>query len=119
MDVPEIRDRENLEAWLKTRSQQECVVIAHRAAMRVAPLWIDNPSFIPATRNRIVTEIVFLRPMLISGVGAFGFTPEIKNAARIAANAASSAYDNNGDKAVDVTADDHLKRCPDCRTNVS
>ena len=83
MDVPQIKDREHLEAWLKTRSREECIAIAHRAAMRVAPLWIGWIKFSAGERNSSSTEVVFFSPLLISGVAAFSATPEIKSAVRI------------------------------------
>ena len=33
-----ITDRDLLEAWLKTRSRQDCMIVAHRAALRVLPI---------------------------------------------------------------------------------
>jgi len=83
---------------LRDRSTKDAVVIAHRAAMRVAPLYWD------ATRGDNLkdklTELGVLRACLISGVSGTRPTPEIWIAADAVvgdvgfteANAAASVY---------------------------
>lgn len=44
MDAEAIRDEGTLRAWLERRDRSGSVAIAHRCAMRVAPLWVENIS---------------------------------------------------------------------------
>ena len=91
MDVPQIKDREHLEAWLKTRSREECIAIAHRAAMRVAPLWIGEVHFSEAFRSKFWTPVVFLRAGLVSGVAPSTKLSKIEEAATAAAATSARA----------------------------
>lgn len=62
-NAADIHDQLSLEAWLETRSQEEAVWIAMRAAARVLPVWwdyalkSDDPDF---------TGLAMLRPLLVS-----------------------------------------------------
>jgi hypothetical protein len=42
MDPSDIRDEASLKAWLKTQTREVALTIAHRAAMRVAPVYWRN-----------------------------------------------------------------------------
>jgi len=87
VDISDIGDRDSLRAWLNERPealrQKEAVTIAHRAAMRVLPIYSEA-----ASHKADLTEIPILRANLISGVAGKMPTPEIKRAAYAAAQAA-------------------------------
>lgn len=85
-DEIQIKDKKSLKAWLKVRPREESVVLAHRAAMRVAPVWIDAVAT-ERLRKRDLTSTPLLRLNLISGVAAKAPTPEISACA-----AASSGF---------------------------
>lgn len=85
--LPEIRDRESLEAWLKTRPREDAVTIAHRAAMRVAPLWVAAMGH-DAVLKADVTGVTILRLLLSSGVASKMPSPRV-SAAALAADAAA------------------------------
>ncbi|MCA3485935.1 MAG: hypothetical protein IOD05_01225 [Rhodobacter sp.] len=88
--VADIKDRETLEAWLKGRSRVDAVCIAHRAAMRVAPLfWIRLGA--KWARKRDFTPLVTLRPLLTSGVTRKYPNSKVRRAAD-RATAQSAAY---------------------------
>ena len=91
MDVPQIKDREHLEAWLKTRSREECIAIAHRAAMRVAPLWIGMVGSRYPSENYALTEVQFFRALLTSGCAAKKANREIESASLSTAKASDKA----------------------------
>jgi hypothetical protein len=91
MQPEEITDRDSLEAWLKTRSQEESVRIANRAAARVAPLWVDYTRTKAAERQEI-TSLIVLRPLIVSGVASAYPSPEIKIAAAATRRAYAAAY---------------------------
>lgn len=82
-DEIQFKDGESLEAWLKTRPREDSVIIAHRAAMRVAPIWFAAMAEEWA-RQRHLTAIPLLRLNLISGVAAKLPTPETRLATRAA-----------------------------------
>ena len=71
--VDEIKDRESLEAWLETQPKEVAVDIAHRAAMRVLPLYWDWVS-----RQDDLTTLPILRLSLTNGIAARSATPLIK-----------------------------------------
>jgi hypothetical protein len=72
----EIRDRETLEAWLTGRSREDALCIAHRAAMRVAPLFWGALGEDWARKGDL-TALVTLWPLLTSGVAHKLPTPEV------------------------------------------
>jgi hypothetical protein len=86
-EVKGIGDRETLEAWLKGRGREDAVCIAHRAAMRVAPLFWGRLGGDWA-RERDLTALVTLWPLLTSGVARKYPTPEVRDATAIAARVA-------------------------------
>ena len=90
MDVPQIRHREHLESWLKTRSREECIAIAHRAAMRVAPLWMGT---LPEPYNKMqpLSEVANFRALLTSGAASSRNKPEIVAASASAYKACASS----------------------------
>ena len=100
MNVSEIVDGKSLEAWLnslpqdteaeKAEAQRWAVQIAHRAAMRVLPVFWQW-SLTETARNVDLTAIPVLWPNLISGVAGTRPTPLIRVAARSTAAAARSA----------------------------
>ncbi|MCA3453721.1 MAG: hypothetical protein INF45_05330, partial [Rhodobacter sp.] len=74
--MADIKDWETLEAWLKGRSREDAVCIAHRAAMRMAPLyWISLDE--GWARERDLTAVATLWPLLTSGVAREYPTPEV------------------------------------------
>ncbi|MCE2739727.1 MAG: hypothetical protein LW703_15535, partial [Rhodobacter sp.] len=85
--MADIKDKETLEAWLTGRSREDAICIAHRAAMRVAPLfWIrlgENWA-----REGDLTALMSLRLLLISGV-ARKYPSPLVVATRAAARAAA------------------------------
>lgn len=93
VQASEIRDRETLEAWLNARPeavrQRDAVIMAHRAALRVLPLYLGNLDHTWARKNDL-TALPLLRVSLTSGAGAHAWNPapEVKEAARAAFAAA-------------------------------
>lgn len=105
MEVEEIRDGDSLRVWLEAPPKQTeadreqarrwAVAIAHRAAMRVLPIfWSGNIR--KAKRNEDLTELSVLRALLISGSAAVCSIPEIIAAAAAAAHAADTAAAAHG-----------------------
>ena len=66
MDVPQIKNRKNLAAWLIDRNPEEQVIVAYRAALRVSPLFLAY-SF--GSRQEVVSlsEGAFVRAFLRCG----------------------------------------------------
>ena len=94
MELEDTEERESLEAWLKGRSREDGVWIAHRAAMRVLPLcktWRRGTS----THSVFLTGLPILRALLVSEVGAEVPTLVVRRAAEHAASAASSFTEDN------------------------
>lgn len=89
-DEIQFKDEESLGAWLKTRPRADSVIVAHRAAMRGAPIW-SAAVVAEWARKRDLTAVPLLRLNLISGVAAKMPTPEIRFAAARAADAAGLA----------------------------
>lgn len=83
MEIDDIKDRESLEAWLKTRPREDVVAIAHRAALRVFPLFGREMGEQWAQRHNL-TALSVLRLNVISGVGAKNPSPKIRQAGRSA-----------------------------------
>ncbi|MGH1368738.1 MAG: hypothetical protein ACRBCL_08985 [Maritimibacter sp.] len=89
-----IKGIETLEAWLEDQPREVAQQIAARAALRVMPIWA---AFCQSERNkdRDLTPLITLRPILISSVAGKMPTDDIKAAAlaALAANAAANAAD--------------------------
>jgi hypothetical protein len=94
MNVDEIKDRKSLEAWLTARPgatrRSDSIIIAHRAALRVLPLWAGAMGQAWA-QNAGLTALPLLRASLTSGVAHKNRTAEVKQAAAAAAAAAGVA----------------------------
>jgi hypothetical protein len=82
-EVTGIQERETLEAWLKGRSGEDAVCIAHRAAMRVAPLLWSRLDEDWALKGSVTAPMI-LWPLLASGVARRYLTPEVRDVARAA-----------------------------------
>jgi hypothetical protein len=96
MQPEEIKDRETLKAWLKTRSHQECIWIAHRAAARVAPVWFEFAEGRMAT-SLVFTSLLVLRPLILSGTASNYLVPKIRDIAfSAAARVRAPASDASG-----------------------
>ncbi|MCA3435980.1 MAG: hypothetical protein INF48_01520 [Rhodobacter sp.] len=78
-----IKDKETLEAWLLDRSHEDAVCIAHRASMRLAPLFWSGLGQTWARKSG-VTALMSLWPLLTSGLARKSLTPEVKLAAAYA-----------------------------------
>ena len=92
MQPEEIKDCETLEAWLETRSREECIWVAHRAAARVAPLWFQSGKAEWAQKHAL-TSLLVLRPLIISGVASTYLIPAISIAVEAASASPSAASD--------------------------
>ncbi|MBN8292613.1 hypothetical protein JI664_11625 [Rhodobacter sp. NTK016B] len=98
MDASEIRDGESLRAWLESlpdrigeeEAQRWAVLIAHRAAMRVLPIYWRWQQ-VAKHNNRDANANEVLRVNLIGGVGGTYPTPPIRQAVAHAAHAAGPA----------------------------
>ena len=80
MKAEDINDQETLKVWLQNRPHEDAVWIAHRAAMRVLPVWAGLPPDI-LTRKGGMTDLPILRALLTSGVGCKYLTPQVRAAA--------------------------------------
>jgi hypothetical protein len=77
--VAEIKDRESLEVWLRGRSREDAICIAHRAAMRVAPLyWYWFRLGEDRAQNGDLTPLNTLWPLLTSGAARDHTSPEVE-----------------------------------------
>ncbi|MEI4231313.1 hypothetical protein [Roseovarius sp. D22-M7] len=98
VEIPDIKDRYSLEAWLEGQPPEVSVWIASRAAARALPVWWYAVLTERWARDRDLTALPALHNVSISSVAAVMPTDEIRfaaNAARAAAKAAravSSAY---------------------------
>lgn len=89
MDIEDIRDEETLDRWLKDRPREDAVAIAHRSALRVAPLWFRAMDDGWA-RKRDLTALPILRSNLTLGVARKIPTPKVSEALARAARAADA-----------------------------
>lgn len=107
--IADIDDLDPLEAWLRETDQplDACIALAHRAAMRVAPLvWVWAS---PVRPDTALTAIPIVRALLVSGLATPGAPPDVGaaalDAALAAADAVKAAYaDASGDAAADSVA---------------
>ena len=86
IEIEDIKDQGSLKRWLiewpqengkdEAQARAIAVSIAHRAAMRVLPLWWAW-TLTDDARNRDLTALPVLRCSLISGVAVIAPTPEI------------------------------------------
>ncbi|MDU8909905.1 hypothetical protein [Aestuariicoccus sp. MJ-SS9] len=91
MRAEDIEDRKTLQAWLTDRPRADALAIAHRAALRVLPVWGAAMEEDWARKGE-VTALPLLRCNLISAVAALVPTADITDAAaRATATAARSA----------------------------
>jgi len=88
--IPDITDRESLEAWLKYQPREGSDWIASRAAARVLPVWWDAVLTKSWAHERDLTALPVLRCLMISSVAVFQPIEYIRNAA-FSANAARAA----------------------------
>ena len=113
MDVAEIVDQKSLEAWLnsllqgtdaeKAEAQRWAVLIAHRAAMRVLPVFWQWTPGDPA-RRRDLTALPVLWANLIGGVAGPCPTLPIKAAARSALSATIAAITDSAARSAALSA---------------
>jgi hypothetical protein len=103
VEVAGIQDRETLEVWLKGRSREDAICIAHRAAMRVAPLfWMRlNEDW---ARHRGLTALDSLLPLLTSGIARRYPTREAMDAAAFATTIAFAAVNSIESASLDPDA---------------
>lgn len=104
--VSDIKDRKSFEAWLNARPeatrQQEAVTLAHRAAMRVLPIYLNWSTRLSLQEGS--TSLPVLRASLISGLASNASTPEIRKAATDSADSADSAAARSADSAASFAA---------------
>lgn len=79
MTPDQITDEDSLKAWLEGQTREVAVSIAHRAAMRVAPLYWRKVA--PSADKLDLTALGTARPILISGVASTSPTRAIKDSA--------------------------------------
>lgn len=83
-------DRAEFEDWLKRQTQEQCTLIATRAALRALPYACEAHSH----WNSKALALMSLRAILTSGVACTMPTPEIRDRAANAANNAVHAANN-------------------------
>lgn len=98
MQAKDIKDRDTLERWLKSRPQPDSTLIATRAALRVAPLWFSAMQQDWAVKARL-TSLPILRTTLITSVACNAPSEYIGTAAFAAARSARS-----GNNSTEVSA---------------
>ena len=98
--MPKITTREEFEDWLKGQSQETCVKIATRAALRALP-FVSQPS--PTSKNRDIYALRVFRCILTSGVAGKLQSPEVGTAAG-AASAVAVGVEYVDDSADHATA---------------
>ena len=86
--VSDIEDRDSLEAWLLDRPEDEtkrfAIAIAHRAAMRVLPIYWEWVGRSRVAKKHELTPLPILQCNLTSGIACITPTPEIRDAAGLA-----------------------------------
>ena len=91
VEIADIVNREGLKDWLEGQPKEVSVWIAHRAAMRVLPLWWEYVLKSTTAKIRDLTALPILRCNLISSVARTMPTVDIKQAAAEATYAAYAA----------------------------
>ena len=99
VEIPDIEDRDSLEAWLEEQPREVAVWIASRAAARVLPVWWDAVLTEEWAHKGELTALPVLRSVLISSVAASGPTEDINAAAARPTAAAAYAYDSDAPRA--------------------
>ncbi|TCO72938.1 hypothetical protein [Rhodovulum euryhalinum] len=98
VEIAEIRDGKTFRAWLDQEDlpREAMVALAHRAAMRVLPVWWSEVETADWARKRELTALPVCRTLLTSGSSACAEDPDVKGrlaaASSSAAAAASSAF---------------------------
>ncbi|MCA3443319.1 MAG: hypothetical protein INF52_08075 [Rhodobacter sp.] len=87
VDLAGIDSKKSLEAWLQSRSREDAICIAHRAAMRVTPLLF---AALPGagTQQGQITALSYLWPIVATGAACKFTSQTINSAAEVAASAA-------------------------------
>ena len=99
--VDEIKDEASLKAWLDTQPREVAVDIAHRAAMRVLPIYWEAVLRWQKPESR---AIPILRANLVVGAARFVPTPVIRTAAEAAHSAADATAATAATTATAATA---------------
>lgn len=87
VEIADIKDEESFKIWLEQEDppSEAVLALAHRAAMRVVPIWWARVDQADCVQKKGVTTLLVFRALLISGVSVFGLLPE--NIAETAAEA--------------------------------
>ncbi|GFE63558.1 hypothetical protein [Litoreibacter roseus] len=89
VEISDIVDSDSLETWLKSQNDRKTsLTTAYRCAMRVAPLTLENLLADPKKADFVVA--IYLRQLLISGVGTKYTDAELWEAAATAATVDAS-----------------------------
>lgn len=83
-------DHKTLENWLQTRSREDAIIIAQRAALRVFAFYASNLQDDRALKPDL-TSLPVLRSILSSGVACRYSAPEVIASAKAASDAANAA----------------------------
>lgn len=89
MRAEDITDEKSLRAWLETRPRADAVAIAHRAAMRMFPLWAILDQRLKDNFDLSVFHCLW--PLLVSGIPLEYHSLESVKAARSSAEFATKA----------------------------